>query len=114
MAEKMSNIDRAKQFLPFNSLRGFYDLVRKKEKIIIPKKTLSCDEIEKLSFGYNQLKVGKMVKIKYYENNGYVEFEGMIANIDNIYKTITLVTTKINLDDIIEISADWLIPFETD
>ena len=47
MAEKMRRVDRAKQFLPFNSLRGFYDLVRIKEKIITPRRELTTDELEK-------------------------------------------------------------------
>ena len=67
MAEKMRRVDRAKQFLPFNSLRGFYDLVRIKEKIITPRRELTTDELEKLSFRYNQLEKGEMVKLTYYE-----------------------------------------------
>ena len=108
MAEKMSKVDRAKQFLPFNSLRGFYDLVKNKEKIVEKRRELSCDELEILSFKFNQLVVGKVVFIRYYEVDGYISFEGMITNIDLIFKTISLVDTKINLDDIIEIRADWL------
>ena len=108
MAEKMSKVDRAKQFLPFNSLRGFYDLVKNKEKIVEKRRELSCDELEILSFKFNQLVVGKVVLIRYYEVDGYISFEGMINNIDLIFKTISLVDTKINLDDIIEIRADWL------
>ena len=108
MAEKMSKVDRAKQFLPFNSLRGFYDLVKNKEKIVEKRRELSCDELEILAFKFNQLVVGKVVLIRYYEVDGYISFEGMITNIDLIFKTISLVDTKINLDDIIEIRADWL------
>ena len=108
MAEKMSKVDRAKQFLPFNSLRGFYELVKNREKIVEKRRELSCDELEILSFKFNQLVVGKVVLIKYYEVDGYVTFEGMITNIDLIFKTITLVETKIKLEDIVEIKAEWL------
>ena len=34
----MSKLDRAKQFLPFNSLKGYYDLIREKEKEVTPKR----------------------------------------------------------------------------
>lgn len=111
MAEKMSNVERAKQFLPFNALRGFYNLVKNKEKIIMEKKELSSDELEILSYKFVQLKKGKIVKIKYYEQDGYVTFEGMITNIDTIFKTITLVDTLISFDNIIDISADWIKEF---
>lgn len=109
MAEKMRRVDRAKQFLPFNSLRGFYDLVRIKEKIITPRRELTSDELEKLSFRYNQLEKGKMAKITYYEIDGYVKLEGMIAKIDNINREITIVDKVIKLDDIVEVESDGII-----
>lgn len=108
MAEKMSNIDRAKQFLPFNSLRGFYELVKNKEKIVEKKRDLSSDELEILSFKFDQLVVGKIVLIKYYEIDGYISFQGIITKIDLNNKIITLVDTKIKLVDIVEIEAEWL------
>lgn len=108
MAEKMSNIDRAKQFLPFNSLRGFYELVKNKEKIVEKKRDLSSDELEILSFKFDQLVVGKIVLIKYYDIDGYISFQGIITKIDLINKIITLVDTKIKLVDIVEIEAEWL------
>ena len=108
MAEKMSKVDRAKQFLPFNSLRGFYELVKNKEKFIEQKRELSDDELDILSFKFNQLTIGKVVKIKYYDKDGYVSFQGMISNIDTIFKSITLVDTLIRFEDIAEIEAEWL------
>ena len=108
MAEKMSNIDRAKQFLPFNSLRGFYEPVKNKEKIVEKKRDLSSDELEILSFKFDQLVVGKIVLIKYYDIDGYISFQGIITKIDLINKIITLVDTKIKLVDIVEIEAEWL------
>ena len=109
MAEKMSRKDRAKQFLPFNSLRGFYEMVRLKEKRVTPRKELTSDELERLSFIYNQLDVGKMVKVTYYDVDGYVEVEGLISKIDNVFRKINIVTKEINIDDIILIEADWII-----
>ena len=109
MAEKMRRVDRAKQFLPFNSLRGFYDLVRIKEKIITPRRELTTDELEKLSFRYNQLENGKMAKITYYEIDGYVKLEGMIAKIYNINREIIIVDKVIKLDDIVEVESDGII-----
>ena len=35
---KMTRADRAKQFLPFNALKGYYDLIRAKEVIVEDKK----------------------------------------------------------------------------
>ena len=51
---KMTRIERAKQFLPFNALRGYYTLIKEKEKIIQDKKTLSEDELERLQREYEK------------------------------------------------------------
>lgn len=100
MQPKMTRADRAKQFLPFDSLRGFYALVRDQEKIITPRKELSTDQLELLSYQYTKLKVGLIVTIEYYDVDGYIKKEGAISNIDEYNRTITIVTTKIKLDDI--------------
>lgn len=103
MQPKMTRADRAKQFLPFDSLRGFYALVREQEKIVTPRKELSIDQLEYLSYQYKQLQIGKVATIEYYDTDGYVTKEGAVANIDEYNRTITIVTTKINLDDITKI-----------
>ena len=96
---------RAKQFLPFNSLRGYYTLLKEKDIVRVDKKKLSEDELELLQEKYSNVKKGKMVRIRYYKDYGYVDLNGMVANIDEIYRTITIVKTKINLDDVIDIEV---------
>ena len=108
MVEKMKRSERAKQFLPFDSLKGFYDLVHKEEKIITPRRILTDDELAILSFKYQQLAIGKMITIEHYVVDGYVKTEGMIAKIDEVYHTIIIVNTVINFDDIVDIDAPWL------
>ena len=98
--------DRARQFLPFNSLRGYYDLVRKQEIIKTPKKVLADEEADILSNKLNMLKRGMLVKIKYYKEYGYTYIEGMIANIDLVYHKITIVSQIIDFNDIIDIESE--------
>lgn len=102
----MSRADRAKQFLPFDSLRGYYDLVRKVEKIITPRKYLSQEELDKLSSIISKVKKGMIIKVTYYQTDGYVTLEGMISNIDIVYKKITIVETQINFKDIFKIESN--------
>lgn len=104
--EKMSRADRAKQFLPFDSLRGYYDLVRKVEKVITPRKFLSQEELDKLSSIISKVKKGMIIKVTYYQTDGYVTLEGMISNIDIVYKKITIVETQINFKDIFKIESN--------
>jgi len=96
---------RAKQFLPFNALKGYGSLIKEVEIIKQDKKKLSEDELELLQEKFVNVQKGKMARIRYYKEMGYVDLEGMVANIDCIYRTITIVKTKIPFDDIIDIEV---------
>ena len=101
--EKMSNKDRAKQFLPFNSLRGYYDIIREKEKIITPKRELSDNDLEELSNRLKQVEKNMMIKLRYYDTDRYTDIEGIVSKIDFTYKYIVIVKTKISFSDISKI-----------
>lgn len=79
MGEMKKGINRAKQFMPFASLRGYYDLILEREKILEPKVELSEEEIYKNSNIIKNLKKGDYVKILLYENNGYITKEGIVT-----------------------------------
>lgn len=98
--EKMSRRDRAKQFLPFNSLRGYYDLIREKEKEVTPKRELSNDDLLELSNKLKEIKKNMMVKITYYDVDSYKTISGLVSKIDFTYKYIVIVKTKISFNDI--------------
>ena len=44
----MDRADRAKQFMPFDGLKGFRDALSEKERIIVPQRDLSEEEKEVL------------------------------------------------------------------
>ena len=98
--EKMSRRDRAKQFLPFNSLKGYYDLIREKEKEITPKRELSDEALEELSKKLLGLKKNMMVKITYYDFDSYKTITGLVSKIDMVYQNLIIVKTKISFKDI--------------
>lgn len=99
----MTNIERAKQFLPFSALKGYYTLIKEKEKVIESRKVLSEDELERLQNEFLNVNIGMIVKIKYYSIDHYEEVEGMVSKIDLIYKKIQIVKTEINIKDIIDL-----------
>ena len=98
--------DRARQFMPFASLKGYYDMVREKEKIISEKRELSEYKAEILSNKLLRIKKGSLVKVVYYHMDGYVKAEGMVSNIDFDFRILTLIKTKIPFDDIYDISVE--------
>ena len=80
---------RAKQFMPFAPLKGFKEALREKEKVIVPKRVLTSDDIDNLNYKFPQLKKGMIVKVVYYSDGNYIELEGMVSKIDNYNKILT-------------------------
>ncbi|MBQ4626816.1 MAG: hypothetical protein IJB45_06165 [Clostridia bacterium] len=92
--------DRAKQFMPFAALTGFDLLVKERERIIEPKRERSEEEDAMLTQKIMRLKKGAFVKIRYYQQDAYEFIEGRIAQIDDVFRTLTVTKTKIPFDDI--------------
>jgi hypothetical protein len=104
MVEKMSRVERAKQFMPFSPLKGYDDLVSNKERIYTTKRELAEDDLIALNNKLLLIKKRDMVKITYYDTDAYVTILGMVSSIDIVYNTITVVKTKISFKDISDIN----------
>ena len=74
--------DRAKQFMPFASLRGFDQIVKEKEKVLIEKRELSEEEIMELSNKLTSVKKGDLVSVIYFLFGEYKKTTGVITAID--------------------------------
>ena len=102
--EKMNRRDRAKQFLPFNSLRGYYDLIKEKERIITPKRELSDYDIELLNEKLKQIEKNMIIKVTYYDIDSYKTINGIVSKIDFNSNSLMIVKTLISFNDISDIS----------
>lgn len=98
--------DRARQFMPFAALTGYYEVIKQREKIIEPRKELSEDEAEILSDKLNKIQKGMLITITYYKEDCYDTITGLVSNIDPIYRSITIVKTKIAIDDVCDIRIE--------
>lgn len=100
----MNRVARAKQFLPFDALKGLQEALKEKEIEYEEKKELSEDTLSELNDKFNQVENGKCIKLKYYKNGRYSEIEGIATNIDYIKKKIQINKTEnVNICDIIDI-----------
>lgn len=100
----MNKVARAKQFLPFDALKGLQEALREKEIEYEDKKELSEDTLFELNNKFNQIENGKYVKMKYYKSGRYREIRGFVTNIDYIKKKIQINKVEnINISDIIKI-----------
>lgn len=106
MPSREEKSERAKIFLSFDSLKGFREYLKCKERIVVDKKMLSQDTCYELDWKIHQVQVGKMVKIIYYDKKEYVSIEGMVSKIDLEIGKIVIVDQTIATKDIVEIQGD--------
>ena len=101
--EKMSRSERAKQFMPFSPLRGYDDELKGKEKVVSPKKELTEEESIILSETVKGLKKGDVVRIVYYDADGYVEKTGAVYAVDTVLGSISVIKDRIAFSEIYSI-----------
>lgn len=100
-----SRVDRAKQFLPFDALKGLQEALREKEIEYEEKIELSEESLTELENEFNKIEKGSYVKIRYYKNRQYIDTDGVVTNIDYTRKKIQIDKDEnINMCDIINIS----------
>ena len=95
---------RAQIFQSFDSLKGFREILKEKERVIVPKKILSEDELAEVDYKVHQIKIGMIVKVTYYDNGQYVQIEGKVSKLNLDTKKIQIVKTNLDLKNITDIS----------
>ncbi len=100
---KMDRSNRAKQFMPFDALKGFQEALREKEKIIVPKRELSEEQKEELDYQLQQIQKMDVVTVEYFQDGEYVQVTGVVTRIDINAKSISIINTKILFEDIVSL-----------
>lgn len=97
--------DRAQQFMPFAALRGYYDLIRERERTVEPKRGLTEEEALELSHAFAQVERRSMAEVVYHDGEGYVTLRGIVSDIDEAARILTVVRTHIPFDDILKLRS---------
>ena len=82
MHPKMDRAERAKQFIPFDALKGFREALAEKERITIPRKELSKDWEAELDEKLHRVQRMDLVTAEYYQDGEYVQVTGTVAAVD--------------------------------
>lgn len=98
-----NNLNRAKQFLPFDALKGFREILQRVDNIKEDKKDFFDDFFDELNDKLKQINKGDKVIIEHYYNLEYIETIGIVKKIDIINKYIYISDSKIFFDSIIDI-----------
>lgn len=103
MVSKMTREERAKQFMPFAALKGYPEVLRKKEKIVVPKIELLEEYQEELSRKLRQVQKNDIVTVVHFCKNEYLKLTGMVSRIDDTARILKIVNTKISFEDLYDI-----------
>lgn len=95
---------RAQIFQSFDALKGFREILKEQERIIVPKKILSEDDLTELDYKIHQVKVGMIIQVVYCDKGEYIQLEGVVSKINLDTKVLIIVKTKINLLKIISLN----------
>lgn len=100
-----NQLNRAKLFLSYDSLKGFKERIHAKERIVVEKPKLSEDQLYELDWKIKQIKTGMMISVLYFDRNEYVYKEGVVTKIkfNNLKNEITIVNICIPLKNIVYI-----------
>ena len=88
----MNREERAKQFMPFDALKGLHEELRCREKKMLreEKRVLFEEEAEKLSSRLARLTVGNRVEAVFYENGYYLTISGKVDSINRQFGFLTV------------------------
>ena len=99
--------DRAKQFLPYSSLRGFEDVVAKRRELKCPRRELLEDAAEELSRKLLNLSPGIICRVTYYLRDRYVTEQGEVKRVDEVRHRLILDTVTIPINDIFSLDLEF-------
>ena len=94
-AESRRHADRARQFMPFASLRGYYDFIREQERVKEPRRELSEDGAQELSDVLGKTARGVMLRVVFYDKDHYETAEGLVSEFDPVFRSLCIVRRKI-------------------
>ena len=100
---KMDRSNRAKQFMPFDALKGFREALAEKERIIVPKRELSEEQKAELDYKLHQIHKMDIITVEYFQNGEYVQVTGVVSRIDETSRILKIVNTKIPFEDIADL-----------
>lgn len=95
--------DRAKQFIPFDALKGFREALLEKERILTEKSDLSEDMTDNINRTLQQLSEGMTVCVVYFHDGEYQKRTGPVSSFDKTGRTFTIERTSIAFDDIYDL-----------
>lgn len=93
---------RAKQFAPFDALKGLSEAIARKENISTPRRYLTEDAILEISRQLTNLKKGSIITVVYYSEyeQEYCQLTGAVVKVDAYWKLLQVGNMSIDFCEI--------------
>lgn len=98
----MTQSERAKQFMPFDAMKGLKEALQDREErhLRVEKRELSEEAAAQLSERINKLNKGMTVRIEYYHEFHERILQGQVTVIDRVFKYLVIDNERIYFDDL--------------
>ena len=98
----MPSSRRAKQFAPFDALKGLSEAIARKEKIPVPKRILTEDAIAEINTQLSGLEKGSMITVVYYSEyeQEYCQLTGAVEKVDAFWQLLQIGNISIDFQEI--------------
>lgn len=96
---------RAKQFMPFDALRGLKEAIAAKERVIEPRRYPSEDAIAEMNAKLLDLHKGQLITVVYYGDyeQRYLQLTGPVIKVDPYWHSIQIENITIDFSEIYEL-----------
>ena len=93
---------RAKQFVPFDALKGLKEAIAQKEHAPVPRRELSEDAIAEINRCLSNLRLGQLVTVVYYcdYTQEVHQLTGQVSKVDPYWKTLQVGNISIEFSEI--------------
>lgn len=104
----MDRENRAKQFMPFDALKGLRAALAEKERMIVEKRELSEEQKEELDRKLKQIEKQDIITVEFFDKGEYVKVTGVVSGLDLSGRVIKIVNQKIPFDVISDLQGEKL------
>lgn len=103
---KMDKSNRAKQFMPFDALKGLREALLEMERIVVSKRELSEEQKDEIDKKLCRIQKQDIVMAEYFQNGEYVQVTGVVSNIDKTNRILEIENVRIPFDDISDLQIE--------
>ena len=98
----MDRKDRAKQFLPFDAMKGLYEALRRQEELSerVERSELGDEDAAAISFSLSRISRGAGVNVTYFRMGHYLTRCGAVTAFDENKRILTVTGEEIPFEDI--------------